>query len=133
MHCFPGSLGEMRAHASSGNMRPPACVSSADGTHNNSCPQVLHSQLSAPAAELAHAAGVHSGQLFSAAHNPSPLGSQQPKKQQPVLQSALGEAAEAAFIKAVQSSAAVAAGGSWPLHAELQHTADAHPMDTDEN
>lgn len=44
MHCFPGSLGEMRAHASSGNMRPPACVGSADGAHN-SCPQVLHSQV----------------------------------------------------------------------------------------
>jgi hypothetical protein len=127
-------MGEMRAHASSGNMRPPTCVSSADGTHNNSCPQVLHSQLSAPAAELAHAAGVHSGQLFGTAHNPSPLGSQQPKKPQPGLQSALGGAqSDAVFIKAVQSSTAAATGGFLPLHAGLQHTADAHPMDTDEN
>jgi hypothetical protein len=44
VHCFPGTLGEMRTHASSGNMRPPVCMSSADGAHN-SCPQVLHSQV----------------------------------------------------------------------------------------
>jgi hypothetical protein len=43
VHCFPG-LNEMRAHASSGNMRPPVCMTSADGAHN-SCPQVLHSQV----------------------------------------------------------------------------------------
>lgn len=43
VHCFPGALNEGRAHASSGNMRPPTFVS-ADGAHN-SCPQVLHSQV----------------------------------------------------------------------------------------
>lgn len=61
MHCFPGSLQEMRAHASSGNMRPPACISSADG-HNNSCPQVLHSQVGA----LLHILGQQS-------HGPHPV------------------------------------------------------------
>lgn len=123
VHCFPGALNEMRAHASSGNMRPPACVSTADGAHN-SCPQVLHSQLSAPAVELAHAAGLHNGHLLNTHHTPSPLGGQHTKKQQPApsaslvhaggsVQSPSGAAGtEAAFIKAGLAVQPVTAGNA---------------------
>lgn len=44
VHCI-GFMAEARTHASSGNMKPGPCVMSADGAHN-SCPQVLHSQVS---------------------------------------------------------------------------------------
>lgn len=64
---------------------------------------------------MAHAAGLHSGGHLLAGqagqHTPSPLGSQQPKKQPP-LSAAAG--AGAAYIKAgsMAHAAADAAGGS---------------------
>ncbi|WIA42674.1 hypothetical protein OEZ86_008634 [Tetradesmus obliquus] len=91
MHCF--GLAEARSHASSGNMKPAPCISSADGAHN-SCPQVLHSQMSAPAGQLQAAAAGEAYHIPSF-HQPSPLGQQQ-RKQPAAAGSGLGAMATGA-------------------------------------
>jgi hypothetical protein len=106
-------------------------------------------QLSAPAAELAHAAALHGGHSLAMQHNPSPLGSLPSKKQQLGAAGPGGSiavAAEAGFIKAAMNHtaagypAAAAAGvGVWPAQAgagfQQQQAAygapDADAMDTD--
>ncbi|KAF6262630.1 kinase-like domain-containing protein [Scenedesmus sp. NREL 46B-D3] len=90
VHCF-GSLAEARCHASSGNMKPAACISSADGAHN-SCPQVLHSQMSAPAGQLQAAAAGEAYHIPSF-HQPSPLGQQKRKQPTAAAGSSLGSMA----------------------------------------
>eukprot|EP00879_Flechtneria_rotunda_P023191 GHRR01024518.1.p1 GENE.GHRR01024518.1~~GHRR01024518.1.p1 ORF type:complete len:533 (+),score=186.16 GHRR01024518.1:153-1751(+) len=74
VHCF-GSFGSearmLASHACVGNPKLAHSFGSADGAHNNSCPQVLHHQLSAPAGQLQHAAG--EAYHTTPYHQPSPL------------------------------------------------------------
>jgi hypothetical protein len=75
-------------------MKPAPCISSADGAHN-SCPQVLHSQMSAPAGQLQAAAAGEAYHIPSF-HQPSPLGQQQ-RKQPAAAGSNLSVMAAAAY------------------------------------
>jgi hypothetical protein len=101
MHCI--GLAEARSHASSGNMKPAPCISSADGAHN-SCPQVLHSQMSAPAGQLQAAAAGEAYHIPSL-HQPSPLGQQQRKQPAAAAGSNLGAMAAAGAIGAADAYA----------------------------
>jgi hypothetical protein len=82
VHCF-GAPGETRSHASFGSMQPAPglALCSADGGHGGgSCPQVLHSQSSAPVGQLAAAAAA-AAVASSSNYQPSPLGQTAPRKQ----------------------------------------------------
>jgi serine/threonine protein kinase len=128
VHCFPGGLFEARAHGgSSGSMRPALCTSSADGAHNNSCPQVLHSQLSAPAGELSAAAArePHTLAHHAHAHAPSPLGAAQQQQQQQQAQSMqlVQRKTPAGAALAAGDAPAAAHGGGLHHHAHHHHHA----------
>eukprot|EP00775_Hariotina_reticulata_P003478 gene3478-3747_t len=102
MHCF-GPFAEARSHASSGNVKPAGhlIALSADGAHN-SCPQVLHSQLSAPAGDL-YAAGSDAYKT-PALHQPSPLGHSKKTPHSATAGSAAGAGLLAAGVPAADSS-----------------------------
>jgi hypothetical protein len=81
-------------------MKPAPCISSADGAHN-SCPQVLHSQMSAPAGQLQAAAAGEAYHIPSF-HQPSPLGQQQRKQPAAAAASNLGAMAAAGYAAPTQ-------------------------------